>query len=268
MKFIEVIKEYIKQKNSNFKFIQLGCNDGFMADPLHDFIKDNQWEGILVDADAYYLKNAQSCYSEKNRLRYLNAGVVPLNKTNNSLFEKFYSINPEAIRPSPIEVEGQLCWRYADKIFSVHETYRNIDHHKNNILDYLQGIGSFDYEFVLNHINLVTQKTDASGQLSREIFSTDKANHAKFIKMHFVPIFNINQIFDMSGFQSIDLLQTDLETWDVKIMEDILSFDIKPKIIHFEAPGGISEDLKSKFKKAGYSINRTTDTKDELAILI
>ncbi len=275
MKFNEKIREYNNQLERPFTFIQAGCNDGFMADPIHNLIIEYGWHGLLVDADSCYIANAYDLYAketkklvEDSRLNFFNAGIVTLDEKNGSNFRKFYSIVPDAIRPKLImNNENSTFWLYGDKLFPVPDHYKDVDPIRNNCLDYLQGIGSFDYEFVLMHIDNVTKKQDVSGNISREIFTTDKKEHYKFVKTHFIPCMTVNDLYSISNFDHVDLLQTDLETWDVKIMEDIAEFSFKPKFIHFEAPGGISKALYAKFISAGYSIEQTEDSRDQLAIL-
>ncbi len=55
MKFNEKIREYNNQLERPFTFIQAGCNDGFMADPIHNLIIEYGWHGLLVDADSFYI---------------------------------------------------------------------------------------------------------------------------------------------------------------------------------------------------------------------
>ena len=45
---------------SNIKtFVQIGSNDGIKNDPLHRYIKKNNWKGILVEPDKANFIKAQ-----------------------------------------------------------------------------------------------------------------------------------------------------------------------------------------------------------------
>ncbi len=269
--FHKVLKEYTGRLNRPMNFIQIGCNDGVMADPISEYIIKEDWQGIFVDADSFYLQKAANYYAnycegriKSDRLRWYNSAVTPM-KTFSSNTVEFYSIKPNMINPKPIVFQGSNAWQYGSLIVKVEG---NPDVDKNNPLDYLRGIGSLDYDFVITHIANVVKKTDISGILSKQIFSEDSESYHEFVKTQSVRNSTINEIFNLSQMSHIDILQTDMECWDEKIICEIEDFLIKPKIIHFEVPGGIiTNDTLNKLNKCGYSVSRTIDTRDTLAIL-
>ena len=108
MKFREEIKNFSDSLERDLCFIQIGCNDGKMADPIGDLVVENNWKGMLVDADPYYLQKAKENYDTRyrsrmldfsNSLKFLHMGILPRENGGEIFrFEKFYSINPDAIR--------------------------------------------------------------------------------------------------------------------------------------------------------------------------
>ena len=268
MLFKEKIKEYCGKLNRKINFIQLGCNDGRMSDPLWEVLhEDDSWNnGLFVDAHGYYLSKAEKNYKSSlpNRnFKFVNAGIVTMDQSDKQ-FQKFFSINKQFINPTLIQ-RDPFVWAYGDRLVTLNSP---IDLEKNNPLDYLRGVSSFSYDFVLEHIDWLTKKKDISGKMGLEIFSANASNHPMFVETHVVQCVTVNDIYEHSGFDQVDLLQTDLETWDVKIMNDLENFSFKPKFIHFEAPPVLEDDLIDKFKKCGYSVNFTEDTRDQLAELV
>jgi len=43
------LDEYSKSVGANFTVIQIGANDGITHDPIHKFIKRDQWKGVLLE---------------------------------------------------------------------------------------------------------------------------------------------------------------------------------------------------------------------------
>ena len=63
--FQKTIQQYSDSLDREFRFVQLGCNDGSMADPISGLVKKNSWKyGIFVDADMTYLNAAYQLYKE------------------------------------------------------------------------------------------------------------------------------------------------------------------------------------------------------------
>lgn len=281
--FKETITNYSNSLDREFNFIQLGCNDAVMGDPIINLVLANGWNsGVFVDADGYYIEKAQKTYTEirpDGKFNFVNAAVLSLGERAKESVNrcKFFSINPDVLVPQKIinnKSPSDLIWLYGDVLVNltadptivVGEGHDGDPRHSP--LDYLQGVGSFDYDLVLNQLKIVTDKQDTAGYIARKVFTEDVTEHRKFIKMNIVSSCTINEIFRVAGFENVDLLQTDLETWDVKILSDLEYFDRKPKYIHFEAGEGVSEDLMSKFERCGYKVSLTTDTRDFLAELV
>jgi FkbM family methyltransferase len=58
-------------------FVQIGSNDGLKNDPLHWYIKKNNWKGILVEPDKANFTKLRDNYSQVNGLHFENAGIGP-----------------------------------------------------------------------------------------------------------------------------------------------------------------------------------------------
>jgi FkbM family methyltransferase len=58
-------------------FVQIGSNDGIKNDPLHWYIKKNNWKGILVEPDKANFTKLRDNYSQVNGLHFENAGIGP-----------------------------------------------------------------------------------------------------------------------------------------------------------------------------------------------
>lgn len=288
--FKKIMQTYSESLTRDFHFIQLGCNDGLMADPIAELIEKNGWrKGIFVDADAFYVNKVLKFYEcHPNRLGYdfsfICAGMVTAADAQSTELNvrKFFSINPDVLIPQYIQQNNTHFWLYGDTIFDMdHPSLKWTNGVRpskttdmvNSPLDYLQGVGSFDYSFVLEHLrNATSKQNDLGGLVARKVFTSDPLEHRKFIKMQIIPVMTINEIFALSQFEIVDLLQTDLELWDIKLLEDLEHFTIKPKFIHFEAPRTsdvpdcVPESLRTKFKKCGYKLIKTD--RDFLAQLI
>jgi len=69
----KLISDYSKQKAGNFTVIQIGANDGITNDPIHKFIKRDNWKGVLLEPQ----KDVFDTYLKKIYAK--NKGIVCLN---------------------------------------------------------------------------------------------------------------------------------------------------------------------------------------------
>ena len=58
-------------------FVQIGSNDGKKNDPLHNYIVNENWEGILVEPDPVNFKKLAATYSGIPQLILENIGIAP-----------------------------------------------------------------------------------------------------------------------------------------------------------------------------------------------
>ena len=74
------MQNYNNSLDRDFSFVQLGCNDGKMADPIFELIYENGWNnGLFVDADIHYLREAQALYNHTcpgRDFTFANVGMV------------------------------------------------------------------------------------------------------------------------------------------------------------------------------------------------
>ena len=45
----DFLSQYSKSKSGNFTVVQIGANDGITHDPIHKFIKRDDWKGVLLE---------------------------------------------------------------------------------------------------------------------------------------------------------------------------------------------------------------------------
>lgn len=82
----EFLHHYSKA-NKNIFVLQIGANDGFNHDPIHKFIKRNQWKGVLIEPQRYVHDTfLQKLHQHSKDIVTLNAalgdqdGVMPIFK--------------------------------------------------------------------------------------------------------------------------------------------------------------------------------------------
>lgn len=69
-----VHREALRQPG--LRFIQIGANDGVIADPLHPFIEDFGWTGVLVEPQpAVFEDKLSPLYCDNERVTLINAAV-------------------------------------------------------------------------------------------------------------------------------------------------------------------------------------------------
>lgn len=63
MDYIEKVRSFLSSKRF---FIQIGAYDGIRNDPVHKYVKDYRWEGILVEPDSYSMPKLKETYKDQN----------------------------------------------------------------------------------------------------------------------------------------------------------------------------------------------------------
>lgn len=66
-------------QNKEIFFIQIGSNDGFQNDPIHKFIKKNNWNGIMIEPQQKAFNILNSVY-KKNKITVLNKAIDTINQ--------------------------------------------------------------------------------------------------------------------------------------------------------------------------------------------
>lgn len=55
-------------ENQNINFVQIGSNDGFSNDPIHDYITKYNWRGVLVEPVNMLYQKLKNTYSKNSNL--------------------------------------------------------------------------------------------------------------------------------------------------------------------------------------------------------
>ncbi len=72
----EFLNEYSLSKKDLLFVIQIGANDGINNDPIHKFIKRDNWKGVLLEPQSYVYKQFLTKIYKKNKgIHILNAGI-------------------------------------------------------------------------------------------------------------------------------------------------------------------------------------------------
>ena len=71
-----VIDMLSKESPGDFTVVQIGANDGLINDPIHKFIKRDNWSGVLLEPQKYVFTNYLSrVYSRNKNIVCLNAAI-------------------------------------------------------------------------------------------------------------------------------------------------------------------------------------------------
>ncbi len=76
-------------------YVQVGANDGRMADPVYSIAKRNAWRGLLIEPHPAYFEALHTRYKRRSDFTLLQigisdtAGVLPLYHLDNSLMAEF-----------------------------------------------------------------------------------------------------------------------------------------------------------------------------------
>ncbi|REG78327.1 FkbM family methyltransferase [Algoriphagus antarcticus] len=72
----EFLSAYSLAKKGDFTVIQIGANDGISNDPIHKFIKRDNWKGVLLEPQNFvYTEFTQKIYSKNVGINVLNAAI-------------------------------------------------------------------------------------------------------------------------------------------------------------------------------------------------
>lgn len=58
------LNSYINEDNQDFFVVQIGANDGKMADPIHNKVKQYNWDGVFVEPVTYLFERLKNNYKE------------------------------------------------------------------------------------------------------------------------------------------------------------------------------------------------------------
>ena len=70
-----MLSEYSSKNRGDFKVIQVGANDGITHDPIHKFIKRDNWSGILLEPQKHLYPHLSRLYRKNKGITILNAAI-------------------------------------------------------------------------------------------------------------------------------------------------------------------------------------------------
>ncbi len=88
---------------SDFFFLQIGANDGVSFDPIHPYVREFHWRGILVEPVPYLFQRLKANYSGEPQLRFEQAAVAEQEGEIT-----FYAIRDASNLPADIRGLGSL----------------------------------------------------------------------------------------------------------------------------------------------------------------
>ncbi|OOG78698.1 methyltransferase FkbM [Algoriphagus sp. A40] len=72
----EFLSAYSLSKKGDFTVIQIGANDGISNDPIHKFIKRDNWNGVLLEPQKFvFTEFTQKIYAKNAGINVLNAAI-------------------------------------------------------------------------------------------------------------------------------------------------------------------------------------------------
>jgi FkbM family methyltransferase len=63
------------QNDSDFFFVQVGSNDGVSGDPIHKFIVQYHWRGLLIEPIPYLYKKLMAVYAHQSNLFFERVAI-------------------------------------------------------------------------------------------------------------------------------------------------------------------------------------------------
>lgn len=85
-----IMKQAVEKRNELF-FIQIGANDGIIYDPIHPYIQQSNWRGVLVEPVRTYFDRLKENYRSNDRLIFENVAISDCDEIRD-----FYRIRDEA----------------------------------------------------------------------------------------------------------------------------------------------------------------------------
>jgi FkbM family methyltransferase len=74
--FKQILNQYNRMKNGRINFLQIGAMDGVKYDELHHYIKNNPWEGVLVEPLPDMFERLTQNYQDNPRLNFVCSAIA------------------------------------------------------------------------------------------------------------------------------------------------------------------------------------------------
>ncbi len=84
------ILDQASQSSDSLFFLQIGANDGVIYDPIHRYVKQHKWRGVLVEPVPHYFEKLKSNYAEQSNLTFENLAI-----SNKNEIRDFYRIRED-----------------------------------------------------------------------------------------------------------------------------------------------------------------------------
>lgn len=84
-----IMKQAVEKRNELF-FVQIGANDGVIYDPIHPYVQQSNWRGVLVEPVRIYFERLKENYQSIDRLVFENIAI-----SDRSEIRDFYRINED-----------------------------------------------------------------------------------------------------------------------------------------------------------------------------
>ncbi len=75
----EFLNSYSKSIGNDLTVIQIGANDGINHDPIHKFIKRDNWNGLLLEPQPRVFEKLRKVYALNKGITAVNAALAPEN---------------------------------------------------------------------------------------------------------------------------------------------------------------------------------------------
>lgn len=72
----KILNEFIENSDNNFFVLQIGANDGKMADPVYKFVKLYKWRGLFVEPVTYLFDRLVENYKGCSGLKFENSVIA------------------------------------------------------------------------------------------------------------------------------------------------------------------------------------------------
>ena len=72
-----ILRDFLMSRGTpdGVSFLQIGAFDGVTSDPLHEYVIQYDWEGLLVEPQPYYLRQLRETYADEDGLQFIQAAI-------------------------------------------------------------------------------------------------------------------------------------------------------------------------------------------------
>lgn len=92
--FPSILREATLRSEDGFFFLQIGGLDGISDDPIHQFIKDNRWRGLIVEPQLHYFLKLKETYRDVEGLSFENVLIGSADGR-----QRFYRLSESSPKP-------------------------------------------------------------------------------------------------------------------------------------------------------------------------